>query len=67
MRCPVCHKPSIWKDNEWRPFCSEICQQKDLGRWMLEDYRIPVSSLNADEAESLLEALESYPEEYAEK
>jgi hypothetical protein len=34
---------------------------------MLEDYRIPVSSLNADEAESLLEALEAYPEEYAEK
>jgi endogenous inhibitor of DNA gyrase (YacG/DUF329 family) len=33
-------------DPAWRPFCSERCKLADLGRWLMEDYRVP------DEAEA---------------
>ncbi|HZS04549.1 MAG TPA: DNA gyrase inhibitor YacG [Blastocatellia bacterium] len=48
MRCPVCRRETSWEGNEWRPFCSERCQQVDLGRWASEDYRIPVTSHEAE-------------------
>ena len=41
MTCPLCHQPSTWEDNLWRPFCSERCQATDLGTWVAEHYRIP--------------------------
>ena len=54
MKCPTCQKPSAWKDNEWRPFCSERCRLIDFGHWADEDYRLPdeesVVSPNEDEA-----------------
>jgi endogenous inhibitor of DNA gyrase (YacG/DUF329 family) len=30
-----------WRDNSWRPFCSERCQLIDFGRWADEEYRVP--------------------------
>jgi hypothetical protein len=30
------------EDPAWRPFCSERCKLADLGRWLGEDYRVPV-------------------------
>ena len=41
MSCPVCKNKTTWKENPWRPFCSERCKLIDLGKWALEDYRIP--------------------------
>ncbi len=38
--CPICGKLPM---TEWRPFCSERCQQVDLHRWMTDVYTIPVS------------------------
>ena len=46
ISCPVCKNKTTWKENPWRPFCSERCKLIDLGKWVLEDYRIP-----GDEAE----------------
>ena len=40
VKCPKCKKEVAWKDNKWRPFCSERCQMIDLGTWANEDYRI---------------------------
>jgi endogenous inhibitor of DNA gyrase (YacG/DUF329 family) len=40
MKCPVCGKPTKWKDNPTRPFCSERCSIADLARWASEDYRV---------------------------
>ncbi|MEK6744487.1 MAG: DNA gyrase inhibitor YacG [Nitrospirota bacterium] len=40
VRCPVCKKETAWKDNPFRPFCSERCRMIDLGRWAAEEYRI---------------------------
>ena len=48
MICPLCHQPSTWKDNPWRPFCSERCQIVDLGAWAAERYRIPGPTLTME-------------------
>jgi endogenous inhibitor of DNA gyrase (YacG/DUF329 family) len=37
--CPHCSKPA---DPLFRPFCSKHCKDIDLGRWLNEDYRVPV-------------------------
>jgi endogenous inhibitor of DNA gyrase (YacG/DUF329 family) len=37
-KCPICGKPA---EPKYRPFCSQRCQQLDLGRWLGERYRIP--------------------------
>jgi uncharacterized protein len=41
ISCPVCKNKTTWKENPWRPFCSERCKLIDLGKWALEDYKIP--------------------------
>lgn len=41
IRCPLCQKETQWEGNPFRPFCSERCKLIDLGRWFLEEYRIP--------------------------
>jgi len=40
-KCPTCKRPVEWKDNQWRPFCSERCQLIDFGRWAEGEYRVP--------------------------
>ena len=37
--CPQCGKHA---DPLFRPFCSKRCKDLDLGRWLNEDYRVPV-------------------------
>ncbi len=39
-RCPICKKPVSWKDNPYRPFCSEKCKMADLYSWLNEEYKI---------------------------
>jgi len=53
MKCPTCGKSIEWKDNSFRPFCSERCQLVDLGRWVEGDYRVPGEPLHEDQAERL--------------
>ncbi|HVS20546.1 MAG TPA: DNA gyrase inhibitor YacG [Pyrinomonadaceae bacterium] len=48
-KCPTCGKPVEWKDNLWRPFCSERCKLIDFGRWADEEYRVPGQRINAAE------------------
>jgi endogenous inhibitor of DNA gyrase (YacG/DUF329 family) len=40
VRCPNCKEWTRWKDNPFRPFCSETCRSNDLGNWATERYRI---------------------------
>jgi len=49
MKCPVCRTFTEWKDNPWRPFCSERCQLTDLGTWAAGGYRIPGPPLTVDQ------------------
>ena len=37
-----------WEDNPFRPFCSERCKLIDLGRWLGEQYRVPVEGAEDD-------------------
>jgi endogenous inhibitor of DNA gyrase (YacG/DUF329 family) len=37
--CVYCRR--LPADPDWRPFCSERCKLADLGRWLLEEYRVP--------------------------
>ncbi|MCB0417109.1 MAG: DNA gyrase inhibitor YacG [Bdellovibrionaceae bacterium] len=41
--CPVCQSPAVWdvRQNPFRPFCSEHCKNKDLGKWANEEYSVP--------------------------
>ncbi len=50
-RCPICKKETAWKDNPFRPFCSERCRLIDLGKWASEEYRIPEKKKDIPEAE----------------
>jgi uncharacterized protein len=48
MKCPICGKPVEWKDNPFRPFCSERCKLVDLGRWVSDEYSVPGPPLPQD-------------------
>lgn len=37
--CPQCGKVT---QHKYRPFCSQRCSQLDLGRWLNEEFRMPV-------------------------
>ncbi len=41
MKCSICGKQTEYKDNPWRPFCSERCKLIDFGNWADENYRVP--------------------------
>jgi endogenous inhibitor of DNA gyrase (YacG/DUF329 family) len=49
MKCPICEKPTTWKDNPFRPFCSERCKLIDFGHWVDEDYGVPSEEAAPDE------------------
>jgi len=42
MSCPTCkRKRGPKSQNKYYPFCCERCQMADLGRWLVEEYRLP--------------------------
>ncbi len=55
--CPICGKPLL---ERYQPFCSKRCADRDLGRWLIGDYRLPaLGPLDSDDVEELLEAIEA--------
>jgi endogenous inhibitor of DNA gyrase (YacG/DUF329 family) len=48
-KCPTCGKPVDYKDNPWRPFCSERCKLIDFDKWTSEEYRVPGQRINPAE------------------
>lgn len=36
--CPICRKARV---AEFSPFCSSRCRDRDLARWLNEDYAVP--------------------------
>jgi endogenous inhibitor of DNA gyrase (YacG/DUF329 family) len=46
--CPTCNKPVAPREqNTAFPFCCARCQQVDLGRWLNEEYRVPLEESDA--------------------
>lgn len=50
VRCPICLREVLWKENPYSPFCSERCKLIDLGEWISEGYRIstPVEEFESE-------------------
>jgi len=48
VRCPICERVFDADHSTAMPFCSDRCRQVDLGRWLNEDYGLPVED-NDDE------------------
>jgi uncharacterized protein len=47
--CPVCKKPAKPRgENSAFPFCSPRCKQVELGKWLNEEYRLPVEDEDDD-------------------
>jgi endogenous inhibitor of DNA gyrase (YacG/DUF329 family) len=42
MRCPICKREFERDASPALPFCSERCRTIDLGRWLGEEYSMPV-------------------------
>lgn len=54
--CPTCNRPAApLAENQAFPFCCARCKTIDLGRWLNEEYRVPVQpedgELDASEEE----------------
>jgi uncharacterized protein len=50
--CPICGKDAKPRtENKAAPFCNARCKSVDLGKWLDEDYRIPVEGSSSDAEE----------------
>jgi len=48
--CPICGAEVRPRGvNAAFPFCAPRCKAIDLGKWLNEEYRVPVSDLDPDE------------------
>jgi len=52
IRCPVCGKLFDPSATEAMPFCSRRCRIIDLGRWLGEQYTIPIAKQDDEEDET---------------
>ena len=57
MRCPICDKTLDPKQTASLPFCSQRCRDIDLGRWLSEDYAVPLHRVTKDDPEAAEEFL----------
>ena len=47
--CPVCKKAVLPRaENRAFPFCGARCKQVELGKWLNEEYRVPVEEDDED-------------------
>jgi uncharacterized protein len=56
--CPICRKPrdhalrqriGSAQDNQFHPFCSQRCKDRDLARWFSDSYAVPGPPADPDE------------------
>ena len=48
-KCPVCRQEvDLRPQNPSFPFCSSRCRMVDLGRWLNEEYRMPISQAGTE-------------------
>jgi uncharacterized protein len=51
--CPICRKRFDTTQSTTLPFCSDRCRRIDLGRWLGEEYSVPVDREEDDDPEQL--------------
>jgi endogenous inhibitor of DNA gyrase (YacG/DUF329 family) len=49
ITCPICKTATTWEENPYRPFCSDECKMRDLGKWASEEYRVEGRSQSEEE------------------
>ena len=55
IRCAICGRPAAPRGaNAAFPFCSSRCKLIDLGKWLKEEYRVPVMESPEDEESTSL-------------
>lgn len=45
-KCPVCRKAGT---EQWAPFCSAGCKDRDLLQWLGDGYKIPGPAVSPDQ------------------
>lgn len=63
VQCPICKGATEWKENSYRPFCSERCKLIDLDHWLSERYRISAADDTPAEDEAAPSMTGAGPEE----
>ena len=51
-KCPQCgleFQYEVQNEPPWLPFCSDLCQWVDLGKWLTGEYRVSKPVKNEDE------------------
>lgn len=48
-KCPICGKPRV---EQYTPFCSARCRDRDLMRWLEDGYALPGPPALADDGPS---------------
>ncbi len=61
--CPQCGLLVGWRNNAFRPFCSQRCKLIDLGAWIEERYAIPGEEVGADSEAEQASPADETPEE----
>jgi endogenous inhibitor of DNA gyrase (YacG/DUF329 family) len=49
VACPICRQRFDPLASRAMPFCSDRCRLIDLGRWLGEDYRVPIPKSEPEE------------------
>jgi len=50
--CPICKKGA---SESFYPFCSQICADEDLNRWLGGKYAIPVTEADDDDGNDVMQ------------
>jgi len=66
VKCPQCNTEFSYYESEFRPFCTERCQQIDLGHWFQETYTVPEKGNVQEEVENENQQTEMDDEEHNE-
>ena len=54
-RCVTCGVAIAARpQNRWAPFCGERCRLIDLGKWLGEEYRVPVAPPQEGDPQELI-------------
>jgi endogenous inhibitor of DNA gyrase (YacG/DUF329 family) len=48
LRCSICDRWFVASESRFLPFCSNRCKQIDLGRWLKEEYSVPVEDSESE-------------------
>ncbi len=45
-KCPICSEP---RSEEFKPFCSSRCKDRDLAQWFNNGYAVPGERVNPEQ------------------